>query len=88
MTMTMNPDPTAPQGEPAVGGSDAAKLLGVTDRTVRRWRASGRLRAVEVAGVPLYPASAVVEAFLDRQRRQADPREARRLDNLPQPVRE
>jgi hypothetical protein len=34
---------------------DAAALLSVSDRTLRRWEASGLVRSVTVDGVKLYP---------------------------------
>jgi excisionase family DNA binding protein len=38
-----------------VNQTEAARLLGVTDRTLRNWERSGRLRAAKVGRLRLYP---------------------------------
>lgn len=44
-----------PAGPLAVTQIQAAKSLGVTDRTIRNWEKQGRLIGRRVGGVKLYP---------------------------------
>jgi excisionase family DNA binding protein len=72
----------APGGDEYISTKDAAKLLGVEDRTVRRWAESGRLEAVRTAGGAKRPGSWKVSLSSVRSQ-VADPRE---LDPGPAPA--
>lgn len=72
--MSANARPENPAGPPMVGLNDAAKLLDVSPRTLRRMRKDGRVLAVEVNGVPLFPADELVRACIARERGAIDRR--------------
>jgi excisionase family DNA binding protein len=52
--MTMTNEKTMPQQLTATQVG-AARMLGVSDRTIRRWESEGRIKAKQVGGVKLYP---------------------------------